>query len=128
MSKPKPKRDAIHKVLALVAEAHENIRSPNPVKVMEKAMKLKAAKNAIGSSFIPSHSLFRLLYRALDAHFIQIAKDALVVFRREKGSLAEQISSIRAQELVQAALAEALLIESWLRLVLNVLKLRLLLW
>jgi hypothetical protein len=35
-----------------------------------------------------------------------VAKDAHVIFRPEKGSPIEQLSAIRAQELVQASLAE----------------------
>ena len=79
--------------------------------MMERAMLLTEDRNDPGkqprSNPSSSSSGFLLLPRASDSHFLQVAKDAHVIFRPEKGSPATQISAICAQEVVQADLAAA---------------------
>jgi hypothetical protein len=106
MSKPRTRRP-VHKFSKSTAAARKSARNSasSATSVMEKAMSRKADQNNIGKP--PRTSSFRLLSLAPDSHFLKVAKDAHVIFRPEKGSPAEQLSAIPAQELVQASLAEA---------------------
>jgi hypothetical protein len=106
MSKPRT-RKPVHKISKSTAAARKSARNvaSSAASVMQKAMSRKADQNNTGKP--PRVSSFCLLSLAPDSHFLKVAKDAHVMFRPEKGSPAEQLSAIRAQELVQASLAEA---------------------
>jgi hypothetical protein len=106
MSKPRTRRP-VHKISKSTAAARKSARNSasSAASVMEKAMSRKADQNNTGKP--PRASSFCLLSLAPDSHFLKVANDAHVIFRPEKGSPAEQLSAIRAQELVQASLAEA---------------------
>jgi hypothetical protein len=106
MSKPRTRRP-VHKISKSTAATRKSARNSasSAASVMEKAMSRKADQNNIGK--LPRASSFRLLSLSPDSHFLKVAKDAHVIFRPEKGSPVEQLSAIRAQELVQASLAEA---------------------
>lgn len=68
---------------------------------MERDILLAAEKNLGGK-----RSSFTILPLSSNSHFLKVAKGSHVNFRPEKGSSLAQISNLRAQELVQAALAE----------------------
>jgi hypothetical protein len=73
--------------------------------VLQKAIYATAMKNAPGTT--PSNA-FISFPAFLDAHFLEVASDSSLVFNSSFGSLKQVLSLVRAKDIAQALLAEAI--------------------